>query len=116
MNPVYELERMGYRFRIDGDKVKMRRYGEGEPPEGAKELLAQITAAKVKQILLDRENGFSDVPPGCLRAEPGTVLSIAAYFKKALDAGELFDVHVRFEKSTGVATFMYWPAEWEPSP
>ena len=56
---VLALERMGFRFRIDGGRVTRRCYG--RPPPEAADLLARVTKADVIQFLEDRAAGFTIV-------------------------------------------------------
>ena len=116
MNAVIELERMGYRFKLEGDRVVVRRYSATEPPERAKELLAGLTKETVKQVLIDRRNGFTVAPAGNLMVQGQQILPVAQKIKAALDTGELWDVQVRYSKKNDSATFFWWPAEWGPEP
>lgn len=116
MNPVIELERMGYRFKLEGDHVVVRRYSAAEPPERAKKLLEELNKEQVKQVLIDRQNGFSEAPAGILMVQGQMILPVAKKIKAALDSGELWDVRVRYNKTADSATFQWWPAEWGPEP
>lgn len=116
MNAVIELERMGYRFKLDGDRVVVRRYSATEPPERAKELLAGLTMEAIEQVLIDRQNGFSEAPAGTLTVQGQQIPPVAKKIKAALDSGELWDVRVKYSKKNDSATFQWWPDEWGPEP
>ena len=117
MSNVIELERMGYRFKLEGDRVVVRRYSATEPPERAKALLEGLNKEEVKQVLIDRLNGFSEAPGGSLTVQGRWILPIAKkFFKPALDSGELLDVRIIYNKKNDSATFQWWPAEWGPEP
>ena len=114
MTAMYELEQMGYRFRLDGGKVLMRKYGSAEPPERAKELIASLDREQVRNALKDRVAGFSAAPAGIIFASGDEIMPIALQIRAALDSGELWDVFVKYSKSADAAEFHFWPAEWEP--
>ena len=112
MTPMAELEQMGYRFRLDGDRVLMRRYGSTEPPQRAQELIAQLDREQVRQVLKDRAAGFSMAPAGIVWAFGDEILPLGRKIKAALDAGEIWDVFIVYNKSADTAEFRFWPAEW----
>lgn len=114
MNAMMELERLGYHFRLDGDRVLMRRYGTGEPPEKAQELISKLDREEVRRTLKDRAAGFSVAPAGILWAFGDEIMPAAKKIRKALDSGEIWDVFIRYSKSADSAEFHFWPAEWEP--
>lgn len=112
MSPMVELERMGYRFRLDGDRVLMRCYGNA--PAKAQELIDRLDREEVKRILKDRAAGFSLAPAGIIWAYGDEIMPTAKIIKAALDSGELWDIFVKYSKSADCAEFHFWPAEWEP--
>ena len=56
---VLALEGMGFRFRMDGDRVTRRCYG--TPPPEAAAVLARVTREDVRRVLTDRAAGFTTV-------------------------------------------------------
>ena len=114
MTAMTQWERMGYRFRLDGEKVMMRRYGSAEPPEKAKELLSRLDREEVRRTLKDRAEGFTIAPAGIIWAKGEEIMPTARRIKAALDSGELFDIFVKYSMSQDSAEFHFWPAEWEP--
>lgn len=115
MTAMYELEKMGYRFRLDGEKVLMRKCGSAEPPARAKELIAKLDREEVRNALKDRAEGFSVAPAGIIFAKGTEIMPIALKIRAALDAGELWDIFIKYSRSADSAEFHYWPAEWEPT-
>lgn len=114
MTAMEELERMGYRFRLNGTKVLMRKYGSEETTERAKELISGLDREEVKRTLQDRAAGFSAAPAGIIWAYGEEIMPTARKIKAALDSGELWDVFIVYSRSAYSAEFRYWPAEWEP--
>ena len=114
MTVIMELEQMGYRFRLDGGKVLMRRYGSAEPPERAKELISRLDREEVRRTLQDRAEGFSLAPAGIIWAYGDEIMPTARIIKAALDAGDLWDIFIKYSKSADCAEFHFWPAEWAP--
>ena len=55
------LERMGYRFRMEGDAVTYRLLG--EPPPGAEALLRRLDREQVRAVLRDRARGYTVLRP-----------------------------------------------------
>ena len=114
MNAMMELEQMGYRFRLDGERVLMRKYGSVEAPERAKELLSRLDREEVRRTLQDRAAGFTVAPAGIIWAKGDEIMPMALKIRAALDAGELFDIFVKYSRSADTAEFHFWPAEWMP--
>ena len=112
MSPMMRLEQMGYRFRLEGDKVMMRCYG--EPPAEAQELINRLDKEQVRRVLHDREAGFSAAPAGIIWAYGDEIMPTAQRIRAALDAGELWDIFVKYSKRADCAEFHFWPAEWSP--
>lgn len=113
MTAMYELEQMGYRFRLDGERVLMRKYGSAEAPARAKELIAKLDREQVRNALKDRAEGFSVAPAGIIFAKGNEIMPIALKIRAALDSGELWDIFVKYSRSADTAEFHYWPAEWQ---
>lgn len=107
---MQELEKMGYRFRLDGERVTVRHYG--IPPPEAARLLEKLDKEKVKRILKDRQNGFSEAPDGVLWAFGDDVLPTAKRIKRAMETGELWDVRVIYHRKTDSAEFHFQPEGW----
>lgn len=115
MNAMMELEQMGYRFRLDGNRVLMRKYGSAETPERAKELLSRLDREEVRRILQDRAAGFTEAPAGIIWASGNEIMITALKIRAALDSGALWDVFIKYSRSADAAEFHFWPAEWEPN-
>lgn len=114
MNPMLELERMGYRFRLEGDRVLAEHFG--TPPAEAAALLAGLDREEVKHLLADRAAGFSVAPDGILWAFGiDDIMRTGERLKMALEAGELFSVNVVYHKQTEAAEFHFQPSEWKDS-
>lgn len=62
MTDFERLEAMGYRFKLNGDKVTYSIYG-GKPPPGGAELMQRLDREEVKRILKDRAAGFKALHP-----------------------------------------------------
>ncbi|MBR3743151.1 MAG: hypothetical protein IKN04_22300 [Clostridia bacterium] len=111
MSKMLELERMGYRFRLEGNRVLAECFG--TPPAEAAALLAGLDREEVKLLLDARAAGFSVAPDGVLWvAGADDILQAGRELKAALDAGELFSVNVIYHKKTGIAEFRFRPAGW----
>lgn len=109
---MQKLESLGYRFRLEGDRVLMRHYGSGEPSQEAKALIAKLNKEEVRQALLDRAAGFSEAQDGVLWAYGDDVLPAARKIKAAEEAGEIWATKVCYHSETGAAEFHFQPAEW----
>ncbi len=111
MSKMQDLERMGYRFRLEGARVLVEHFG--TPPEGAAALLKLLDREEVRQALQDRAAGFSVAPDGIIWAYGEDVPMMGQKIKRALDSGELWSVQVVYHKSAGAVEFHFQPAEWQ---
>lgn len=107
MNAVIALERLGYRFQLDGDKVTARHYG--TPPAGAEALLSQVTREDVRRMLEYREHGFSDVQPEELTVTLEKAPACMEAIQAAVDNGQLFTWEIVPELCGGVFVFLLTP-------
>lgn len=109
MNTVLELERLGYRFSLIGEKIVVRRYGSGAPPEKALALLKQLKRQDVLDLLKLRETGHTILKPHEIYADSDKIAEVSAALKTALDKGDLMDVTVVFNKERKDAVFYVYP-------
>lgn len=109
MNELLALEALGYRFELDADgSVRYQLYGP-EPPPDADALLAALDRDQVRQILLDRQQGFVTVAPQDLRIPwPMRWVAMRA-IKQALDDGLLLDVKVTYVRRTRECVYHLTP-------
>lgn len=92
MTDFERLESMGYRFKLNGDKVIYSIYG-GKPPPGGAELMQRLDREEVKRILQDRAAGFKVLHPPELDQGWPPVPDISQELKAAYRAA--FDFHRR---------------------
>ena len=107
MNPVFALERLGYRFQLDGDKVTARHYG--APPAEAAALLSRITREDVRRVLEDRRQGFIDVQPEELTVPLEKASACMEAIQAAVDDGQLISWDIVPELRGGAAVFLLMP-------
>lgn len=62
MTDFERLEAMGYRFKLDGERIAYKIYG-GSPPPGGAALLKGLDREEVKRILQDRAAGLKASTP-----------------------------------------------------
>lgn len=98
MNELLALEAMGYRFRLDGDRVRYRVVG--TPPDAATALLARLDKQQVRQILHAREQGYTTLRPQEIVVSWPDRYRYMHAVKAALDAGALLDVKVTYVRKT----------------
>lgn len=107
MNVVLALERLGYRFQLDGDKVTARHYG--APPADAESLLLQVTQEDVRRVLEDRKRGFVDVHPEELAVPLEKATACIGAIQAAIDSGQLLAWEIVPEFRGGVVIFLLTP-------
>ena len=109
MNEILALEALGYLFELDADgSVRYRLYGP-EPPSEADALLAALDREQVRQILMDRQQGFTTVAPQNLRIPwPMRWVAMRA-IKQALDDGMLLGVKVTYVRRTRECVYHLTP-------
>ena len=114
MNAVLTLERMGYRFRVDGEKVTARHYG--KPPPEAAALLAGISAEDVLQVLEDRRRGFVDVLPEELHVPPEKASACLDAIGEAMKCGDILSMDVMPDDGGGVVFLLMPPGCFDGGP
>lgn len=110
MTAMQKLENLGYRFRLEGDRVLVQHFGTA--PEEASALLEALDREEVRRTLQDRAAGFSVAPDGVLWAYGDDVLPTARKLRAALDTGDLWDVRVIYHRKTWAAEFHFQSADW----
>ena len=108
MNAMQQLEAMGYRFRLDGERVRYTLYG-GEPPREAEELLRSLDRDFVRDILRARERGCITVKPQLVHVPWEERYRYLCAIKAALITGELLSVRVTFVRSTRACVYELTP-------
>lgn len=100
MNELMQLETMGYRFRMEGGKVRYSLLG--DPPPGAQELLHRLDRAQVRAVLEDRARGYTTLCPG--EAEvPWEQPTVKAMWRRAFT---IYEQHAaRLQQEDAVAVF-----------
>lgn len=99
MNAMQQLEGMGYRFKLDGERVRYTLYGT-QPPQEAEELLRSLDRDFVKSVLQAREKGYTTIKPQIVHAPWEERYRYMNMIKAAQMAGELLSVKVTFVRST----------------
>ena len=112
MTTMQKLESLGYRFRLDGERVLMRRYGSREPPKEAAALIAKLDKEEVRRALQDRAAGYAEASDGVLWAYGEDVLPVARKVKAAEAAGEIWVCKVKYHTESMSAEFHFQPADW----
>lgn len=114
MSELMELERMGYRFRMEGEAVTYRLLG--EPPPGAEALLRRLDREQVRAVLRDRAQGYTVVKPREVVVPWEDRYLYMHAIKAALDAGALLDVKVIYIRRTRECIYHLTPPEADLSP
>lgn len=114
MSELMELERMGYRFRLEGEAVTYRLLG--EPPPGAEALLRRLDREQVRAVLRDRARGYTVVKPREVVVPWEDRYLYMHAIKAALDAGALLDVKVIYIRRTRECIYHLTPPEVDLAP
>ena len=96
MSELMELERMGYRFRMEGDAVTYRLLG--EPPPGAEALLRRLDREQVRAVLRDRARGYTVVKPREVVVPWEDRYPYMHAIKAALDDRHILNDHISYLK------------------
>ena len=107
MNAVLALERLGYRFKIDGGKVTALHFG--IPPTEAASLLAHITREDIQRVLEDRRNGFMDVQPEELTVPIEKAQACMEAIQAAACSGTILAWEIMPELIGGAVVFLLTP-------
>lgn len=102
---IAEMEKHGYRFSLDGDAVKVRRYG----AKMDHSLLDTLDRQAIINALRDRAAGFREAPAQEITVEHGQLPAYCEAIKKALDAGELWDARAVYHRASMRTTFYLHP-------
>ena len=108
MNAMQQLECMGYRFSLDGDRVRYALYG-GRPPPEADALLQSLDREFVRGILLARASGCVTIKPQIVRVPWEERHRYLIMIHAAQIAGELADVKVTYIRSTRECVYELLP-------
>ena len=108
MNAMQELESMGYRFTLDGDRVRYELYG-GEAPARAAELLAELDRNVVHSVLMARKMGYTVVKPQIVHVLRSDRDRYFAMIKAAYEHGEFADVKVTYIRPAGETIYELLP-------
>lgn len=108
MNAMQELESMGYRFHLDGDRVRYELYG-GQAPAGAAELLEKLDREFVHSVLMARKAGYTVVKPQIVHVSRADRDRYFAIMKAAYENGEFADVKVTYIRPTGETIYELLP-------
>ena len=108
MNAMQQLEGMGYRFKLDGDRVRYTLYG-GQPPPEADVLLHSLDRNFVRSVLEARAEGYVTVKPQTGRVPREERCRYLAVIGSAKACGELADVKVTYIRSTGECIYELLP-------
>lgn len=100
-----EMEKQGYRFSLEGDAVKVRRYG--APMDHS--LLDTLDRRAIITALRDRAAGFKEAPAQEISVEHEQLPAYCAAIKKALDSGALWDVRAVYHRASLRTTFYLHP-------
>lgn len=108
MNALEQLERMGYRFRLEGESVRYSLYG-GNPPPEAEALLKSLDKNFARDMLTARAKGYQIVQPDVIRVPWPQRYRYMGMIRAAQLCGELADVKVTFIRSTGECVYELLP-------
>ena len=108
MNAMQQLEGMGYRFKLDGDRVRYTLYG-GQAPLEADALLRSLDREFVRSVLESRAKGYETVKPQIVRVPREERCRYLAVIGAAKACGELADVKVTYIRSTGECIYELLP-------
>ena len=108
MNAMQQLEGMGYRFKLDGDRVRYTLYG-GHPPPEADALLHSLDKDFVRSVLNARAAGCVTIKPQIVRVPWEDRFRYMSMINAAKCAGELADVKVTFIRSTRECVYELLP-------
>lgn len=108
MNAMQQLEGMGYRFKLDGDRIRYTLYG-GRPPPEAESLLQSLDKELVRSVLQARAMGCVTVKPQIVRVPWEERCRYLAMIGAAKACGELADVKVTFIRSTRECVYELLP-------
>ena len=108
MNAMQELENMGYRFHLEGDRVRYERYG-GQAPARAAELLAELDRNVVHSVLMARKMGYTTIKPQIVHVLRSDRDRYFAMIKAAYEHGEFADVKVTYIRPTGETIYELLP-------
>lgn len=106
MNDMQKLERMGYRFTLDGIVIRVKKYGDS--PDMS-DVLMHLDKDVVRQVLEDREKGFQTVEPEEVRIKGKAIKHFAQGVKMALEDGMLISADVLYRKNQDEALFYLTP-------
>lgn len=108
MNAMQELENMGFRFRMDGDRIRYELYG-GQAPPRAAELLATLDRAFVCSVLMARKAGYTVVKPQIVHVPRADRDRYFAMIAMAHANKEFADVKVTYIRPTGETIYELLP-------
>lgn len=108
LETLERLEKMGYRFRLEGNSILYALYG-GAPPPQAAALLKSLDKDAVRTVLLAREKGCATVKPDVIRVPWPQRYRYMGMIRAAQLCGELADVKVTFIRSTGECVYELLP-------
>ena len=99
------LENQGYHFRLEGDRLLVRRYG-GEIEKG---VLDGMDRQQIVNSLKDRSAGFRIVDEQELIVESADLPVYCAKIKAALADGTLWDARAVYHRNTLRTSFFLTP-------
>ena len=108
MNAMQELEGMGYRFHLDGERVRYELYG-GQAPARAAELLAALDREFVRSVLMARKAGYTVVKPQIVHVPRADRERYFAMIAMAHANQEFADVKVTYIRPTGETIYELLP-------
>lgn len=113
MKELEQLETMGYRFYLDGGKV---RYVAVAPPPEAAGLLQRLDREKVRTLLMMREAGIKPLEPETLMVPWEFRYVYLQAIKAALDEGVLLHVEVMYHRKTMACEYHLQPPGLDLTP
>ena len=102
---VAELEKQGYRFSLEGDAVKVRRYG--APMDHS--LLDNLDRQAIITALRDRAAGFREEEAQVIERAYGQIDGLVQRIRQALDEGTLWDARAHCHRASGRIEFLLTP-------
>lgn len=114
MSELMQLEAMGYRFRMEGGKVRYRLLG--DPPPGAEALLRRLDREQVRAVLRDRQRGCTVLRPREVVVPWEERWLYLLAIRAAKDAGALLDVQVTYIRRTRECIYYLTPPDADLTP
>lgn len=105
MTQLAALENQGYHFRLNGDRLMVRRQGGSVD----RSLLDNLDRQAIITALRDRAAGFREEEAQVIERAYGQIDGLAQRIRQALDEGTLWDARAHCHRASGRIEFLLTP-------